>query len=193
MGLPNTLGVGVKYYVYENYPTSAATVHVSTCERYIDRVCDRTPNGKWHGPFDNVESALNFAKATGRRNLKICRLCLPGLTVPIEIGDTSRQSWVSKNAIVDTSAFISSVPACVLHGLKVNPLGKRRVRFGMGKVRDMDYAPIWLRFGGQEIMTFALFNQEWNTPMLGAYTLNGLFMEVDPVANKPVPIEEIHS
>ena len=181
-----------QYVVYENYPTDAATVHVSTCWRYINRVCDETPNGKWHSPFADRESALNFAKATGRRNLRFCRLCLPGLTVPIEIGDTSRQRWIGKDAIVDTSAFISSIPVRVLGKLGVKPAGKRRVRFGMGKVRDMDYAQIWLRFGGQEIMTFALFNQEWNTPMLGVYSLNGLFRTVDPVDQRLVPIEEIH-
>ena len=180
-----------QYVVYENYPTNAATVHVSTCWRAREPG-NCTPNGKWHGPFADRESALNFAKATGRRNLRVCRLCLPELTVPIEIGDTSRQSWVGKNAIVDTGAFISSIPARVLCKLGVKPVGRRRVRFGMGKVRDMDYAQIWLRFGGQEIMTFALFNEEWNTPMLGVYTLNGLFRMVDPVAQCLVPIEEIH-
>ena len=97
------------------------------------------------------------------------------------------------NALVDTSAFISSIPARVLRDMGVKPTGRRRVRFGMGKVRDMDYAQIWLRFGGQEIMTFALFNEEWNTPMLGAYTLNGLFRSVEPVDQRLVPIEEIHA
>ena len=182
-----------QYVVYENYPTNAATVHVSTCRIYVCRIADETRNGKWHGPFDNVESALNLAKATGRRNLRVCRLCLPGLTVPIKIAGPSRQYGDSMNAIVDTSSFISSIPVRVLGKLGVKPTGRRRVRFGMGKVRDMDYAQIWLRFGGQEIMTFALFNQEWNTPTLGAYTLNGLFRMVDPVDQRLVPIEEIHA
>ena len=190
-----TKGLGVEQYVvYENYPTDAATVHVSTCGR-ARKPGVHTRNGRWHGPFADRESALNFAKATGRRNLRFCRLrlCLPGLTVPIEIAAPDDQNWVGMNALVDTGAFISSVPARVLCKMGVKPTGRRRVRFGMGKVRDMDYAQIWLRFGGQEIMTFALFNQEWNTPMLGAYTLNGLFRTVDPVAQCLVPIEEIHS
>ena len=181
-----------QYVVYENYPTNAATVHVSTCGIYVGRIADKTRNGKWHGPFAGREIVLNRAKATCRRNLRICRLCLPGLTAKIEIAGPSRQYGDSMNALVDTGAFISSVPAPVLCKLGVKPTGKRRVRFGMGKVRDMDYAQIWLRFRGQEIMTFALFNQEWNTPMLGAYSLNGLFMEVDPVDQRLVPIEEIH-
>ena len=182
----------MEYVVYENYPTNAATVHVSTCERAREPGT-HTRNGEWYGTFADREIALKRAKVTGRRNLRICRLCLPGLTVPIEIAALGGQNWVGNDALVDTGAFISSIPARVLCKLGVKPLGKRRVRFGMGKVRDMDYAQIWLRFGGQEIMTFALFNQEWNTPMLGVYTLNGLFMEVDPVDQRLVPIEEIHS
>ena len=182
----------MEYVVYENYPTNAATVHVSTCE-HAREPGTHTNNGEWYGTFADREIALKHAKATGRRNLRICRLCLPGLTVKIEIAGPSRQYGDSMNALVDTGAFLSSVPARVLCKLGVKPAGRRRVRFGMGKVRDMDYAQIWLRFGGQEIMTFALFNQEWNTPMLGAYTLNGLFRTVDPVAQCLVPIEEIHA
>ena len=56
----------------------------------------------------------------------------------------------------------------------------------------MDYAQIGLKLGEREITTFALFNKEWNVPILGAYALAGLFMTVDPVANRLVPLEEIH-
>ena len=182
----------MEYVVYENYPTNAATVHVSTCERAREPGT-HTKNGEWYGTFADREIALKRAKVTGRRNLRICRLCLPGLNVPIKIAALGAQNWDDINALVDTSAFITSIPARVLRDMGVKPLGRRRVRFGMGKVRDMDYAQIWLRFGGQEIMTFALFNEEWNTPMLGVYTLNGLFRMVDPVDQRLVPIEEIHA
>lgn len=182
----------MQYCFYENYPTNAATVHKAECKHYINRVSDRTKNGEWHGPFADIESALNCAKSTGRRNLRICRTCLPGLNVKIELANPDRQSWVAENAIVDTGAFISSVPASILRDLGVEPAGKRRVRFGKGDVREMDYAQIRLRLGNQEVTTFALFNQTWNTILLGDYTLRGLFMAVDPVAQQLVPIEEIH-
>lgn len=183
--------MSMEYVVYENYPTNAATVHVSTCKRAREPG-NCTRNGGWHGTFADREIALNFAKATGRRNLRICRLCLPGLTVQIGIAGPSRERWRSVDAIVDTGAFISSVPAPDLSALGVEPAGRQRVRFGQGRVRDMKYAQIWLKLGEREIMTFALFNQEWNTPILGAYALAGLFMTVDPVANRLVPLEEIH-
>ena len=182
----------MQYCFYENYPTNAATVHVCTCRIYVGRIANKTENGKWHGSFADRERALNCAKSTGRRNLRICRICLRGLNTKIEIGDPDRQRWDETKALVDTGAFISSVPASILRSLGVSPIGKRRVRFGKGKVQNMDYAQIRLRFGNQEVTTFALFNQTWNTTLLGAYALAGLFMAVDPVAQQLVPIEEIH-
>ena len=96
------------------------------------------------------------------------------------------------DALVDTGAFMTSVPASVLLSLGVQPVGKRRVRFGQGEVRELDYGQTWLRFNGEEIMTFILFNEEGTTPLLGSYALEGLFMAVDPVARQLVPLEEIH-
>ena len=96
------------------------------------------------------------------------------------------------DALVDTGAFMTSVPASVLLSLGVQPVAKRRVRFGQGEVRELDYGQTWLRFNGQEIMTFILFNEEGTTPLLGSYALEGLFMAVDTVAQQLVPLEEIH-
>ncbi len=112
--------------------------------------------------------------------------------VKIEIGDPTRERWIDMDALVDTGAFITSVPTSVLRALGVQPSGKRRVRFGQGEVRELDYCQTWLRFDGQEIMTFVLFDDEGTTPLLGAYALEGLFVAVDPVAQQLVPLEEIH-
>ncbi len=112
--------------------------------------------------------------------------------VEIEVGGPARERWIAIDALVDTGAFITSVPTPILRDLGVQPAGKRRVRFGQGEVKDLDYGQTWLRFDGQEIMTFVLFNEENTTPLLGAYALEGLFMAVDPVAQQLVPLEEIH-
>ena len=117
---------------------------------------------------------------------------MSSFTIPIEIGDTAGERWATMDALVDTGAFITSVPASVLRSLGVQPTGTRRVRFGQGEVRELDYAQTWLRCDDQEIMTFVLFNEEGTTPLLGAYALEGLFVAVDPVEQRLVPLEEIH-
>ena len=113
-------------------------------------------------------------------------------SVEIEIGDSLRERWAALDALVDTGAFITSAPASVLRELGVEPMGQRRVRFRQGEVRHLDYGQTWLRAEGQEIATFALFNDEGATPLLGAYAIEGLFMAVDPVTQHLVPLEEIH-
>lgn len=190
-----------RYVVYVNNPTSTATVHKSICG-HARAPGVHTDNGMWHGIFLSKNTAWEYAKSTGVGTVRCCRICFPIkcseardmsiFAVQIEIATPSRRDWVGMDAIVDTGAFISSVPASVLRSLGVAPSGRRRVRFGQDDVREMDYVQTWLRFGGQEIMTFVLFNAEGTTPLLGAYALEGLFMAVDPVARRLVPLEEIH-
>ncbi len=100
----------------------------------------------------------------------------------VEIGtsDIRAEKWTTIDALVDTGAFMTAVPASVLHGLGVTPFGKRRVRLGEGRVKEMDYGQTWIRVDDQEIVSFVLFNDEESTPALGAYTLEGLLLVVDP-------------
>ena len=72
---PPPVEVSMKYYVYENKPTSAATVHAALCDKYIARRADQTLNGGWRGPFANRRDALEFAESTGRRNARECSRC----------------------------------------------------------------------------------------------------------------------
>ena len=88
----------MEYYVYENYPTSTVTIHLSLCG-YVERRGGPTKNGKWHGPFADRESALNCAKAAGRRNAKVCHSCELTLTVMRKIlkivESEERKFWVN--------------------------------------------------------------------------------------------------
>ena len=117
---------------------------------------------------------------------------LGSFKVEIGIGDPQRERWTTLDALVDTGAFITSAPASVLRELGVEPMGTRRVQFGQGEVRALDYGQTWVRVDDQEIITFVLFNGEGTTPLLGAYALEGLFMAVDPVTQRLVPLETIH-
>jgi predicted aspartyl protease len=53
----------------------------------------------------------------------------------------------------------------------------------------MDVGQAWVRIEGEEIVTLVLFNEEGTTPLLGALALEGVFMGVDPVGQKLVPVE----
>ncbi len=109
-------------------------------------------------------------------------------SVHLHIGDRQRERWVDMDALVDTGASISSAPASVLHELGVTPLMKHNFRFGHGEIRRMDVGQTWVRVEGREVITLVLFNDEGSMPLLGALALEGVFMGVDPVAQKLVPV-----
>ena len=109
--------------------------------------------------------------------------------VEIGIGDPNRVQWRTLNALVDTGASISAAPASVLRGLGVEPSFRQSFRSAHGESREMDVGHTWVRVDGKEVFTLVLFNDEGSTPLLGAVTLESVFMMVDPVDQKLVPRE----
>ena len=61
----------------------------------------------------------------------------------------------------------------------------------MAGTRDMEIGQTWVRVGNREVTTLVLFNDEDSTPLLGALTLEGVFMGVDPVRKRLVPLERV--
>lgn len=109
--------------------------------------------------------------------------------VELEIGDIQRQRWVKLEAMVDTGAGITAIPASVLRGLGVEPLWQQRFQFAQGEVREMDVGEIAMRLEGKEFPTQVLFNEEGTLPLLGAMALEGGFFGVDPHNKRLMPID----
>ena len=109
-------------------------------------------------------------------------------SAPISIGSPDRERWMQIDALVDTGASIASAPASVLRGLGVEPLRKERFTFAQGETHEMDVGQTWIRVGDREVITLVLFNEEGTAPLLGALALEGVFMGVDPVGKRLVPV-----
>ena len=60
--------------------------------------------------------------------------------------------------------------------------------FADGSTRDMEIGQARVRIGDREVTTLVLFNDERSTPLLGTLALAGVFMGVDPVERKLVPV-----
>ena len=108
--------------------------------------------------------------------------------VTIEIGDESGENFVSVEALVDTGATVSSVPASILKSLGVHPSQREQFEFGNGTTREMEIGLTHVRVEGKETITPVLFNDEGTIPLLGAMTLEGLFLGVDPHNERLVPV-----
>ena len=107
----------------------------------------------------------------------------------IAIGGLNRERWATVDALVDTGASIVAAPASLLRELGVEPLRKQVFEFGDGERREMDIGQAWVRAGDRETITWVLFNQEGAPALLGALALEGMFLGVDPVGLRLMPVD----
>ena len=109
--------------------------------------------------------------------------------IPIEIGDEQGTIWRTMDALVDTGASSTSIPAGVLNDLGVRPLATERFRFAQGDVRELPVGYIRVRFAGKEMVTQVIFNADGTSPLLGALALEAAYMAVNPVDQTLVPVD----
>ncbi len=107
----------------------------------------------------------------------------------IELSNLKEESSLQLEAVVDTGAFYTTFPTHILHALRVEPIGTRRFELADGRVVDMEYGQTWIKVGDQRIITIVAFGDNEGPSLLGAYTLEGLALAVDPVGERLVPRE----
>ena len=110
-------------------------------------------------------------------------------SVPISIGDPQGENWIELNALVDTGASITSVPGSILQELGIEPVESKRFRFAQGESREMNIGRTWINVAGREEISLIVFNDEGTMPLLGALALEALFLGVDPVEQRLVPVD----
>ena len=109
-------------------------------------------------------------------------------SVQIEIGDPTRERWVSMDALVDTGSTVTSAPASLFRELGVEPVSREFFEFAQGEVRTLETGYTWVRVAGKEVMTQVMFNDEGTAPLLGAVALENALMGIDPVRRRLVPV-----
>lgn len=69
------------YFIYENWTHERARIHRSGCgycnEGRGTQGVDSGRNGKWHGPFDDIDETLWRAAKLNRADTKRCGNCAP--------------------------------------------------------------------------------------------------------------------
>ena len=101
-------------------------------------------------------------------------------TVPIEVGDPDGGRFESVDALVDTGAFYTMMPASTLHELGVEPEESESFELADGSVRTYGLGETRVRVEGREVSTVVVFGEESSSPLLGAYTLERLRLVADP-------------
>ena len=110
--------------------------------------------------------------------------------VRIEIGDPQGQRFEYVEALVDTGATNTTLPASVLSGLGVQPYRKSVFELADGSQLELDVGRTWVRVNGQQEFTQVVFGGEGSKAILGAVTLEEMGLAVDPVKRRLVPVHK---
>lgn len=91
-------------------------------------------------------------------------------------------------ALVDTGATYTWVPADILARLGIEPTQQRR--FVLADGREVLYGVAWasVRIGGQQEPTMVVFGDPGSEPLLGVFTLEGFGLAADPVNRRLIPV-----
>lgn len=109
-------------------------------------------------------------------------------TVTVELGDQQGERFELVDALVDTGASHTALPASMLRRLGVEAREKGRFQLADGTIVTRDVGQTWIRIDGRPVMTIVVFADEGALPLLGAVTLEELRLGVDPVARKLIEV-----
>lgn len=108
--------------------------------------------------------------------------------VTIGVGDFQGQRWEAIEALVDTEASHTVLPSSLLHSLGVIPHDRWPFRLADERIVERDVGRTWLRVEGRAEIRIVVFGPEDAQPLLGAETLEGLRLGVDPVGQRLIPV-----
>lgn len=111
---------------------------------------------------------------------------------PVEIAATPQGPYGALDAVVDTGAFYTWIPASILRRLGIAPHDRRAFLLADGRQLERDVGRAWARAAGREESTIVVFGDEGTEPLLGAYTLEGLALAADPVNRRLVPMPRLY-
>ncbi len=89
--------------------------------------------------------------------------------------------------LVDTGSTYTWVSATVLRALGVEPSERRRVLTIEGRTTERPAAEVLITLEGRTLHTVCLFGESGDLEVLGAYTLEGFGLAVDPVQRRLIP------
>ena len=110
-------------------------------------------------------------------------------SVPIEISDIQRRRSATLEALVDSGAMTTVIPASVLRSVGIAPTARQTFRCADGRESELDMAHARVCVDGRETVTWVVFGDDETVFLLGRRTLNGLFMKADPVNRRLEPAQ----
>ena len=109
-------------------------------------------------------------------------------SVSFAIGDLQGTRFVELEGLVDTGATFAVVPRPILESLGIRPSRQARFSLGNGQIVQYDVGEARIRLAGMDGPTFCVFGEPDTEPLVGAVTLEGFLLGVDPVNEALIPV-----
>lgn len=106
----------------------------------------------------------------------------------IQVGSPDGSSYEWMEALVDTGSSYAVVPAATLRALGVTPARKQPFKYADGRVMERDVGQTWVKINDQALVRVVVFGEGGDESLLGADTLEGFGLGVDPIGRRLVPM-----
>ena len=106
---------------------------------------------------------------------------------PIRLDSMDGKKSLDIEAMVDTGASYTIVPARLLRELGVSPIDKISLVLADGRTVEYEMGEARATISSRSIPTLVIFGADDARALLGAYTLEGLRLAVDPSQARIVP------
>ena len=108
--------------------------------------------------------------------------------VQIRISNPSGGNETEFDALVDTGAFLTMAPEPALRNLGLTPTRTVEFELADGSVVAYGVGEARAAINGQSVTTQVVFGPDDVEPVIGAYTLEGLRLAIDPVNEVLMPV-----
>ena len=112
-------------------------------------------------------------------------------SVNIQIGSAQGSEFEELQALVDTGATTTVIPASILRRMGVTPTTYQTFEYASGEEVELGMAEVRVRVEDRETSTWVVFGSDDAGALLGAYTLEGVFLGVDPYNRRLIPVQGI--
>ena len=109
--------------------------------------------------------------------------------VTLGVADPQGRRYEEVEAMADSGAAYTVLPASILEGLGVEPYETRGFVLADGHRVERGFGQTWMRLDGRETMSPVVFWDEDSMPLLGAVTLDIFGLGIDPVNGRLVPVD----
>ena len=111
--------------------------------------------------------------------------------VEIEVGDPSGSRFEKIEALVDSGATYTMLPASLLQRLGVVPIEDRTFELADGSDLEMGFGMTSVKIEDRIIPSPVIFSDNDASALLGAVTLEIFALGIDPVNGRLVPVKSL--